>query len=692
VSVTIMDKSSEHILLLQVGPVQEFISQARSTRDGWSGSYLLSWLMAQAIVAMRRVSSEIKFIYPNLQDEAQPLVQFLERGASGMEAEKVITPNLPNVICAVLPATVDARVVSDAAERVFGMEGEWGHIARACQGFLLENRVALTNAQMDRWDFQVPRHWEVSWQLWPIHAKEELDGVRRSVPMLMGTAPSADGWKENYQAASHRLSARRNTRNFDAWERTVTCHKDYLSGREEVVADKGWLDRIRQSGKRTLRYLFRDADELGAVNLIKRLWHRAYLERERGLDYQHFKFISVLDVAAAPWRRAFADRLLSKDAPEELDAAFFSFHEAVQRAEHLLPDGLDTLHTRWDRRSVDGLLQEANVQIFSESTWELSRRDTPQDQEAAAEVLKRLDALHDAAEIGKPGQYFAVIAMDGDEMGRWISGDKTGGKITRDLHLELSRQLSGFAVNKAREIVDAAEGMLIYAGGDDALAVVPATAALDCARKLLHAFHELTLEGQPLTASVGIAIGHKKAPLQDMIKAAHEAEKRAKRAAHADAASRRGYGRDAVAVTLYKRSGDMVLWGCKRESSAWGLLDCYQENFRPPLGRPREKMPVTGRFPHRLAELLLPYGADAWIDASLAEIIQREFAYVVERQTRTGRNVLDREALRHLRQTLEEHARDFLDACCAPGSATPATVGDFLHLFTIEAFMSRQGD
>ncbi len=40
------------LLKLQIGPVQDFIAQARSTRDLWSGSYLLSWLMAAAINAL----------------------------------------------------------------------------------------------------------------------------------------------------------------------------------------------------------------------------------------------------------------------------------------------------------------------------------------------------------------------------------------------------------------------------------------------------------------------------------------------------------------------------------------------------------------------------------------------------------------------------------------------------------------
>jgi CRISPR-associated protein Cmr2 len=39
-------------LKVQIGPVQDFIAQARSTRDLWSGSYLLSWLMAAGLKAL----------------------------------------------------------------------------------------------------------------------------------------------------------------------------------------------------------------------------------------------------------------------------------------------------------------------------------------------------------------------------------------------------------------------------------------------------------------------------------------------------------------------------------------------------------------------------------------------------------------------------------------------------------------
>lgn len=64
-------------LMFQIGPVQEFIAQARSTRDLWSGSYLLSWLMAHAIKALTDRIGPDAVLYPFLR--AQPLFDLLHR-------------------------------------------------------------------------------------------------------------------------------------------------------------------------------------------------------------------------------------------------------------------------------------------------------------------------------------------------------------------------------------------------------------------------------------------------------------------------------------------------------------------------------------------------------------------------------------------------------------------------------------
>lgn len=47
-----------------IGPVQEFVSQARSTNDFWAGSFLLSWLVGVAMCAVRQQGGTIDFPTP----------------------------------------------------------------------------------------------------------------------------------------------------------------------------------------------------------------------------------------------------------------------------------------------------------------------------------------------------------------------------------------------------------------------------------------------------------------------------------------------------------------------------------------------------------------------------------------------------------------------------------------------------
>src|SRR5437016_4767991 len=101
-----MNKS---LLKLQIGPVQDFIAQARSTRDLWSGSYLLSWLMAHAIHRLTAPSNAVQIVFPSEASAAapqlsiQPLICHLRNGAPppGVSPEdwmnKILTPNLPNL-------------------------------------------------------------------------------------------------------------------------------------------------------------------------------------------------------------------------------------------------------------------------------------------------------------------------------------------------------------------------------------------------------------------------------------------------------------------------------------------------------------------------------------------------------------------------------------------------------------------
>lgn len=246
------------------------------------------------------------------------------------------------------------------------------------------------------------------------------------------------------------------------------------------------------------------------------------------------------------------------------------------------------------------------------------------------------------------GKYIAVIAMDGDHM-----GGKLSSFATQDQHRRFSEKLADFA----RQVeINSEDGVLIYAGGDDVLAVVKATRAIAVARELARKFKE-TVNEHGVTASAGIAIGSCKAPLQDLIHEAHAAESRAKHV----------YERNALAVSVLKRSGEILKWGCKWDSAAFDIYN-----------RLTEQSGKLSRFAYKLAGFLEPY---ALKKGDLDE-------------SNDMRKVVLEETLHTLKQT--EGAGEVLTKGCLEAYLKEQSVKDhpedFLGLFMCEAFINRPRD
>ncbi len=198
----------------------------------------------------------------------------------------------------------------------------------------------------------------------------------------------------------------------------------------------------------------------------------------------------------------------------------------------------------------------------------------------AMNLIKKERADRSSGAMKNPGKYIAVIAMDGDRMGAKLSGFKDA-----EEHRRFSEKLAAYARNVR---IDPEDGVLIYAGGDDVLAVVKAERAIPIAEMLARDFTAALNDAgkKEITASAGVAVGSVKAPLQDVIREARAAEGRAKRV----------YGRDALAVSVLKRSGETLRWGCKWSSHA---LEIYRK-----LTANSERM---SRFAYKLAGFLELY-------------------------------------------------------------------------------------
>ena len=666
-------------LKFQLGPVQDFIAAARSIRDLWSGSYLLSWLMAAGLKALSAEVGPDAVIFPNLR--GQPLFDLHWReelwnkvnisnqksvwASLGWENDDLLTPNLPNIFLAVVPGDRAAALGRRVGETI---QAEWKRMADAvwseCEKAGLtagEDGITATDRKA-RFDAQTAHFLSVSWQVtpWPEKLEDALklaEGFDPEMPIQkarqrvqavvdMATkqmpldhrdgryyAGGKDGpktqlnnlglgWSVILALNNWQLDAVRQSRSFDAaniggWQTGTFNNKDALTGRHEAVAGGDEWSRRANLAARFWPSLFKKGDWMSASTLIKRVWHRAYLEREWGLktDSQGFPMPNTRGIASGK--------------PEE---------------------------------------------------------DCGNDETAEDAVPSE--------------KYFAVLAFDGDEIGKWVSGEKTppfssqladytdGSNIQRfgakpyfeqpgfkgflkaqrplspSYHLQFSEALSNFALLCARPIVEAFLGRLIYAGGDDVVALLPADTALACAEALRAAFtggevkapdgtilfhspapgflssdrwkddHDrgrpipFLVPGPKAEASVGIAIAHFKSPLQDVVREAQRAEKRAK--------NRKGLNRASVAVTLFKRSGETIEWGCKW---AGGGLQLYRA-----LAEALDARQLSGKFPYRFMELLSPYLTESTPLVAAAgtarpvaafnadEIIQQEFTHTLGRQ------------------------------------------------------------
>ncbi len=254
-------------------------------------------------------------------------------------------------------------------------------------------------------------------------------------------------------------------------------------------------------------------------------------------------------------------------------------------------------------------------------------------------------------------QYVAVLAMDGDQMGARLSGFKTVGE-----HRAFSQALLGFA-EPARERVRAAGGVPIYVGGDDVLAVLPVELAVACAEGLAALFAEKVAGCH---ASAGIAVGHASVPRQELVHRAHAAE----------ALAKQRYGRNALALAIYKRTGEIQEWGCKWGSQGLRLLKTLVA-----LPKAREKDAKSlGRFPYKLAGLLRPYGLKGALgDERMRDVVLAETRHAIA-QTPGMAGALDAAAL-----------AGFLEECAVPREDRPAAhAEDYLGLFLCAAFLSRQ--
>jgi CRISPR-associated protein Cmr2 len=153
-------------------------------------------------------------------------------------------------------------------------------------------------------------------------------------------------------------------------------------------------------------------------------------------------------------------------------------------------------------------------------------------------------------------RYYALIAFDGDKMGKLLSGellknkeinlDEFQGKVS-ELLMKYSKWI--YTSEELKDQID-----IVYAGGDDFLGFVCLHDLFDVGRKLRQQFDKMVnqnlrddIEGN-FTFSMGITVAHYKTPLSIVIQTTREMEKVAK--------DENKGNRNAFAIAVLKHSGE----------------------------------------------------------------------------------------------------------------------------------------
>ncbi len=573
---------SRSLLLFTIGPVQPFIAQARKTRDLWMGSFLLSTLMQ---AAMRHLA-ETK------DQNGKPRLIFpFEPRTRGK------VPDLPNKFVAILDSGEEAE--DAAAKAVENLRVCWDSIAQQVRDHIL-GKVPPFQEALPIWDRQIKfdAFFEVYWVI--AEERPEKDGMDEAY----------GPW---YERAQRALDERKRLRDFcqlshaEMGEKsTISGEREALHGKEADLASvKKFWSKIAEVGEFSEAQISHDGSErLDAIDTIKR-----FATAAREIPKQPFPSTST--VAAAP----FIAGLLEKAPTSQ------ALNKALENWEHLtegvLAEGANpgSLPYLVERAGVRRALLGRDGDCYFIETFTPKRLEEnyglPKDGQETQRLVKQAPAILSAlrrtaaapdVKMQPLSPYYAVLRMDGDHMGTLLSKVKD-----RDEHTEISKALSHFSRKLALPIVETGKypAKLVYAGGDDVLALAPVCYVLDLCQQLQEAYVEAMKpstqalckraeqkgESLQVTMSAGIAIAHYLDPLSHVLREARSAEEAAKER----------YGRNAVVVTLLRRSGEPTTVGCK-----WRYERLAQDNQPLALFKEIQGLLESGalsrKFVYNLAE------------------------------------------------------------------------------------------
>jgi len=673
--------------IVSFGPVQGFIGQARKVEDFWAGSHLLSVITGQAIWHLAKKLGPDAILFPQLRglalvdawiyreifdgwwpNEKKPIREDGEL----RDDDPLFSAALPNRFVFVAPASQAEALAKEAVQVAKAFVQQQGEmlVARLAEAtHLSETAKAEVQRQVAEQLKELPEgYWSiVDWRLagdFPL----EKDGLLKQARKALG-APEEylgklrevlkDGaffdpnpgiaYPGLYELAERAHAAAKSARTFAQQQhegyRCTICGERAWIGEDPSLRNEpvGKRDEKRDLWKRLAKEhpgKAKEGEHLCAWCALKRFWPELFIKWLGIEQAQRFVVSTHVMALATTLEEWIEDTKRRSWTDEKQDIA-----EKIRRIE---PEGFIAL----PRRTASQLMRAddlpeplagkengaARIAFARKLVWVLDRmteKEESTEEESPEEVLgRKIRRLFERS----AESYYALIKLDGDKMGAWLSGEMAAHKIRRPdgqegcrltfgdrlrsdvraswqelgervqrylahprlataaWHQAISSSLNQYSARIVRFIVEEMfTGKLIYAGGDDVLAMVSVRDLLpvmltlrlaysgilpadwlpkedartrskrlwkrlgaDHVHRLVlgggYAYFEedgrkelLRMMGKYATASAGAIVAHHTAPLSMVLRLLNDAEHQAKAA-----------GRDGFCLRLIKRAGGEV--------------------------------------------------------------------------------------------------------------------------------------
>lgn len=555
-----------------IGPVQGFVAQARRTKDFWAGSFLLSYLSGVAMIATKKRGGKILFPLPD--DE---YLGWIEGKGSGKPPRQ---GNIPNRFKAEVEDGFDAKKITEA------VQGVWTSLCESVWSADLKHFDGTKTREI--WNRQIGSFWEISWAISDDKAASNLLDRRKN--WRTHISPPEGGQKCSIMAGFAELSG--------------------VDAPQSQELKKFWSELKVKNKNFDLD--IKDSEQLCALAFVKRRFTRYFKDFRTTIDGYDIcgweldsNVPSVALLAAAPWLAA----AIQKAPTQKINALVEASKKASNKGAALIKlKCIDDASKSKSEISKD-IFGLDGMTLF-ESTLESEKFD-----KGAAEAMKQaLRDLKKELDDKAPSPFYAILLMDGDELGKQMSDGSKQEAI--------SKALNEFTKN-VPSIIKEHSGFLIYAGGDDVLAILPLEEAFGCASRLRAHYEKVfksakETNGVQTSISAAITYAHIKTPLHGALAGSHHL---------LDNVAKEGTGRDALAIQVVKPGGVNNTWAQPWEIALQeGSLEEIAKNYQKQI----EGGHYSNSFFYRIKEIgeIVSSFAD---EGDMVELLAAEF--------RTGTNL-----------------------------------------------------